>query len=139
MPYKSEKQRAFFHTDTAKKKGITEKEVKEFDKASKGKKLPKEAKDHEHKSFDDRDKASKTDKYHGHEGVDHSHLSNQNLRGANLAHATRKVKLQSNHEECQGHGNHDSMAPEKLSPREDKDMKMKRKDDLHDKKMHKRK
>lgn len=40
MPYTSDKQRRFFHTDTAKKKGITEAEVKEYDKASKGKKLP---------------------------------------------------------------------------------------------------
>jgi hypothetical protein len=44
MPYKSDAQRKFFHTDTAKKKGITKKEVKEFDKASKGKKLPKKVK-----------------------------------------------------------------------------------------------
>jgi hypothetical protein len=40
MPYKSDAQRRFFHTDTAKKAGITTKEVDEFDKASKGKKLP---------------------------------------------------------------------------------------------------
>lgn len=40
MPYKSEKQRKFFHTKIAKKKGITAKIVKEFDKASKGRKLP---------------------------------------------------------------------------------------------------
>jgi len=40
MPYKSDAQRRFFHTDTAKKKGITEETVNEFDKASKGKKLP---------------------------------------------------------------------------------------------------
>ncbi len=40
MPYKSEAQRKFFHTKTAKKKGITPKMVKEFDKASKGRKLP---------------------------------------------------------------------------------------------------
>lgn len=39
--YKSEAQRKFFHTDTAKKAGISEKTVNEFDKASKGKKLPK--------------------------------------------------------------------------------------------------
>ncbi len=44
MPYKSDAQRRFFHTDTAKKKGITSSEVKEFDTASKGKKLPKYAK-----------------------------------------------------------------------------------------------
>jgi len=41
MPYKSEAQRKFFHTKTAKKAGITSKVVKEFDKASKGKKLLK--------------------------------------------------------------------------------------------------
>jgi len=40
MPYKSDAQRRFFHTDTAKKAGITDKEVNEFDKASKGMKLP---------------------------------------------------------------------------------------------------
>jgi hypothetical protein len=40
MPYKSLKQERFFHTKTAKKKGITSKVVKEFDTASKGLKLP---------------------------------------------------------------------------------------------------
>ena len=40
MPYSSKKQERFFHTDTAKKKGITDAQVKEYDKASKGKKLP---------------------------------------------------------------------------------------------------
>ena len=44
MPYKSMAQERFFHTDTAKKKGITGTEVKEFDEASKGKKLPPKAK-----------------------------------------------------------------------------------------------
>lgn len=46
MPYVSDAQRKFFHTDTAKKKGITSKQVKEFDTASKGLELPehKEAK-----------------------------------------------------------------------------------------------
>ena len=44
MPYKSDAQRKFFHTDTAAKSGITEKEVKEFDQSSKGMKLPKKAK-----------------------------------------------------------------------------------------------
>ncbi len=43
MPYKSKKQEAFFHTDTARKKGISEATVEEFDKASKGLKLPKQA------------------------------------------------------------------------------------------------
>ena len=40
MPYKSEAQRKFFHSAGAKKAGITKKQVKEFDNASKGKKLP---------------------------------------------------------------------------------------------------
>ena len=46
MPYSSDKQRKFFHTDTAKKKGITKKTVEEFDAASRGQKLPKKAKKH---------------------------------------------------------------------------------------------
>lgn len=41
MPYKSEAQRRFFHSKGAIKAGISKKTVKEFDKASKGKKLPK--------------------------------------------------------------------------------------------------
>lgn len=41
MPYKSDQQRKFFHTDTAKKEGIKPSIVKEFDQASKGLKLPK--------------------------------------------------------------------------------------------------
>ena len=44
MPYASDKQRKFFHTDTAKKNGITPEMVKEYDAASKGKKLPTKAK-----------------------------------------------------------------------------------------------
>lgn len=44
MPYKSDAQRKFFHTDTAKDAGITGAEVKEFDKASKGKELPEHVK-----------------------------------------------------------------------------------------------
>lgn len=43
MPYVSNKQRRFFHSEGAKKAGITPSEVKEFDKASKGKKLPEAA------------------------------------------------------------------------------------------------
>lgn len=39
-PYSSDAQRKFFHTATAKKEGISAKTVKEFDKASKGMKLP---------------------------------------------------------------------------------------------------
>lgn len=44
MPYKSQKQRAFFHTDTARKQGISADTVREFDSASKGIKLPKKLK-----------------------------------------------------------------------------------------------
>lgn len=40
MPYKSDAQRRFFHSAGATKAGITPAEVKEFDKASKGKKTP---------------------------------------------------------------------------------------------------
>lgn len=40
MPYKSEKQRKFFHSEGAKKAGITPEMIKEYDKASKGKDLP---------------------------------------------------------------------------------------------------
>jgi hypothetical protein len=40
MPYKSDAQRKFFHTNTAAKAGITPAVVKEFDTASKGMKLP---------------------------------------------------------------------------------------------------
>lgn len=43
MPYSSEAQRRFFHTDTAKKAGITPQEVQEYDNASKGMKLPPKA------------------------------------------------------------------------------------------------
>ena len=43
MPYKSDAQRRFFHTNTAKKEGITPATVKEFDEATKGKKLPERA------------------------------------------------------------------------------------------------
>jgi DNA relaxase NicK len=40
MPYASDRQRRFFHTDTARRKGIKPSTVEEFDKASKGKKYP---------------------------------------------------------------------------------------------------
>lgn len=40
MPYKSDAQRGFFHANEGKKKGITKKVVAEFDKESKGMKLP---------------------------------------------------------------------------------------------------
>ena len=43
-PYKSEKQRRFFHTDTARKKGIKPETVEEFDEASKGMNLPEKSK-----------------------------------------------------------------------------------------------
>ena len=44
MPYKSKAQQRFFHSPGAKKAGITKAEVKEYDAASKGKKLPEKAK-----------------------------------------------------------------------------------------------
>lgn len=44
MPYKSEAQRKFFHTKTARKEGITPAMVREFDKATKGMRLPKKKK-----------------------------------------------------------------------------------------------
>lgn len=40
MPYKSDAQRRFFHTSTARKEGITPGMTKEWDEASKGMKLP---------------------------------------------------------------------------------------------------
>ncbi len=40
MPYASDDQRKFFHANEGKKKGITKKVVDEYDKASKGMKLP---------------------------------------------------------------------------------------------------
>ena len=43
MPYVSAKQRRFFHTKTAKQKGITPAMVEEYDQASKGMKLPKQS------------------------------------------------------------------------------------------------
>lgn len=44
MPYVSNQQRKWFHTLGAKKAGISEEQIKEFDKASKGLKLPRFAK-----------------------------------------------------------------------------------------------
>jgi hypothetical protein len=41
MPYKSDKQRRFFHSAGAKKAGISKSTVDEWDRASKGKKLPR--------------------------------------------------------------------------------------------------
>lgn len=46
MPYKSAAQRRFFHTRTARAKGISAATVKEFDQASKGKKLPERSLKH---------------------------------------------------------------------------------------------
>ena len=46
MPYASQKQERFFHSAGAKKAGITNAEVKEFDSASKGKKLPEKVSKH---------------------------------------------------------------------------------------------
>lgn len=43
MPYKSDAQRKFFHSKGAAKAGITKDDVEEFDKASKGMKLPAKA------------------------------------------------------------------------------------------------
>lgn len=43
MPYASDRQRRFFHTATARRKGITSAMVKEYDEASRGKKLPEKA------------------------------------------------------------------------------------------------
>jgi len=43
MPYASEAQRRFFHTDTARKHGITAADVHEWDRASEGKRLPERA------------------------------------------------------------------------------------------------
>jgi hypothetical protein len=44
MPYRSIKQEKFFHTDTAKKKGITGDIIRDWDNASRGMKLPDRAK-----------------------------------------------------------------------------------------------
>lgn len=40
MPYKSAAQRRFFHSPGAKRAGISKSQVREFDQASKGMKLP---------------------------------------------------------------------------------------------------
>lgn len=47
MPYTSERQRRFFHTETARAKGITPEMVAEYDAATKGRTLPKTAQLHE--------------------------------------------------------------------------------------------
>lgn len=41
MPYRSEAQRKFFHSKGAKRAGLTKKDIAEWDKVSKGLKLPK--------------------------------------------------------------------------------------------------
>ena len=46
MPYVSDKQRKFFHTNTAAKKGITPEMVHEYDEASKGMHMPEHAEMH---------------------------------------------------------------------------------------------
>lgn len=46
MPYKSIQQERFFHSPGVKKAGITPGQVKEFDSASKGTKLPKKVSKH---------------------------------------------------------------------------------------------
>ena len=43
MPYRSEAQRRFFHTATARREGISAATTAEFDAASKGKQLPERA------------------------------------------------------------------------------------------------
>ncbi len=47
MPYRSLKQERFFHSPGATKAGITKSMVKEWDKATKGRKLPEKVK-HKH-------------------------------------------------------------------------------------------
>jgi len=77
--------------------------------------------------------------YHGHEGSDHEHLSNRNLRGANMAHATRTVKIQENYERCRADEHHESMGPEKFAPSEAPERAKRRSHDDHDPKMGPRK
>ena len=56
MPFKSDAQRRFFNSAGAKKAGIAEKEVAEFNATSKGKKLPERL---EHKSANPKPPMSK--------------------------------------------------------------------------------
>lgn len=49
MPYKSDAQRRFFHSEGAVKAGISKATVKEFDKASKGKSIPEKVKTEDQK------------------------------------------------------------------------------------------
>ena len=46
MPYKSEAQRRFFHSEGAKKAGISKAEVKKWDKESKGVDISKQSTRH---------------------------------------------------------------------------------------------
>jgi hypothetical protein len=46
MPFKSLAQERFFHSPGAKKAGISKAEVKEFDNATRGKKLPEKVGKH---------------------------------------------------------------------------------------------
>lgn len=73
MPYKSDAQRKFFHTDTAKDAGITGAEVKEFDQASKGKELPEHVKKMaDGGTLEDQDKKFVTEVSQGvKEGINH--------------------------------------------------------------------
>ena len=50
MPYTSDRQRRFFHTETARKHGITPAMVREYDEASRGKNLPAKAETAEKKA-----------------------------------------------------------------------------------------
>ena len=60
MPYKSDAQRKFFHTETAAREGITHDMVQKYDQASKGLKLPERAmKSNSHK--------------HAHKAMEHHH------------------------------------------------------------------
>lgn len=77
--------------------------------------------------------------YHGHEGSDHEHLSNKNLRGANMAVATKTVKIQSNYERCRSDEHEESMGPEKFAPREAPERAVRRSHDDNDSKMKRKK
>lgn len=59
MPYLSSSQRRFFHTLTAKRKGVSADTVKEFDDASKGMKLTEKVKPRRKVKFPMPDKMKK--------------------------------------------------------------------------------
>jgi hypothetical protein len=90
MPYKSDAQRKFFHTDTAKKAGITEKDVNEFDKASKGKKLPehvaKMAEGGEVKEADSKPSEQPNEVFHNSINADWESLKSALSNGAEKVH-----------------------------------------------------